>query len=153
VLNSACSIKASEHLEDGIDVIVMLLRNLVANRTNLLHNRVGNQMSSWMLSSSGKLLLRLLRARFGDLPEVAVARVNAADAAQLDLWAERVLSAPTLADVLKNPLKSGLRAQSSVLSRKTPPVRAARDCSASLITLSSALNSDLSSTATSTTAA
>ena len=55
------------------------------------------------LEGQRKLLLKQLRARFGDLPEVAVARVNAADNAQLDLWAERVLSAPTLADVLKSP--------------------------------------------------
>lgn len=48
-----------------------------------------------------KLLLRLLRARFGDLSDAAIAQVNAADAGQLDLWAERVLSAPTLADVLR----------------------------------------------------
>jgi hypothetical protein len=48
------------------------------------------------------LLLKQLSARFGALPEDAVARVNAADAAKLDLWAERVLTAPTLADVLEN---------------------------------------------------
>jgi len=55
------------------------------------------------LEGQRRLLLKQLRARFGDLPEIAVARVNAADNAQLDLWAERVLSAPTLADVLKSP--------------------------------------------------
>jgi hypothetical protein len=49
-----------------------------------------------------ELVLKLLRARFGELPEVAVARVNAADVVQLDLWAERVLSASTLADVLES---------------------------------------------------
>jgi len=31
--------------------------------------------------------MRQLRARFGELSEAAVARVNAADVAQLDLWA------------------------------------------------------------------
>jgi hypothetical protein len=46
------------------------------------------------------MLLELLRTRFGELPEAAVARVNAADVAQLDLWAKQVLSAPTLADML-----------------------------------------------------
>jgi predicted transposase YdaD len=55
------------------------------------------------LDGQRKLLLKQLRARFGDLPEVAVARVNGADATQLDVWAERVLSAPTLAEVLKSP--------------------------------------------------
>jgi hypothetical protein len=47
-----------------------------------------------------KILLKLLGARFGRLPEAAVAQVNAAPLAQLELWAERVLTAPTLADVL-----------------------------------------------------
>jgi hypothetical protein len=46
------------------------------------------------------MFFKLLRARFGDLPETAVARVNAAELGQLDTWAERVLSAQTLADVI-----------------------------------------------------
>jgi hypothetical protein len=46
------------------------------------------------------MLLKLLRARFGELPEAAVARVNAAELEQLDTWAERVLYAQTLADVI-----------------------------------------------------
>jgi predicted transposase YdaD len=54
------------------------------------------------LEGRRELVLKLLRARFGELPEVAVARVNAADVVQLDLWAERVLSASTLADVLES---------------------------------------------------
>jgi predicted transposase YdaD len=53
------------------------------------------------LEGRRELVLKLLRTRFGELPEVAVARVNAADVVQLDLWAERVLSVPTLADVLE----------------------------------------------------
>jgi hypothetical protein len=53
-----------------------------------------------VLRGQRKILLKQLRARFGDLPEAAVARVNAAEVVQLDVWAERVLTAPTLADVL-----------------------------------------------------
>jgi hypothetical protein len=49
-----------------------------------------------------EMLLKLLRTRFGAVPEAAVERVTAADLAQLDLWAERVLTAPTLADVLED---------------------------------------------------
>jgi len=45
-------------------------------------------------------LLRLLRARFGALPADVTARVRAAGAAQLDVWTERVLTAPTLSAVL-----------------------------------------------------
>jgi hypothetical protein len=43
---------------------------------------------------------QIVAARFGELPEAAVARVNAAGLGQLDTWAERVLSARTLADVI-----------------------------------------------------
>jgi hypothetical protein len=48
-------------------------------------------------------LLRLLRARFGELPPDAAARVEAADVATLEGWAERLLSAKTLAEVLEDP--------------------------------------------------
>jgi predicted transposase YdaD len=47
-----------------------------------------------------ELLLKLLSLRFGELPEAVSARVNAADSAQLYVWAERVLSASTLAEIL-----------------------------------------------------
>jgi predicted transposase YdaD len=46
------------------------------------------------------LLLRQLRARFGALPAAAEAHIQAADAAQLDIWADRILTAATLDDVL-----------------------------------------------------
>ena len=46
------------------------------------------------------LLLRLLRVRFGELPAAAVARIEAAETAELERWGERLLGAQTLADVL-----------------------------------------------------
>lgn len=48
------------------------------------------------------MLLRLLHARFGELPEAAVARIEAADIADLERWGVRVLGAQTLADVLED---------------------------------------------------
>jgi hypothetical protein len=45
-------------------------------------------------------LQKQLTLRFGALPEAAVARVNAAEQDEIDVWAERVLTAPTLAEVL-----------------------------------------------------
>jgi len=49
-----------------------------------------------------KMLLKLLRARFGELPGSAVAQVNAAAQAEIELWVERVITAPSLAEVLGN---------------------------------------------------
>ena len=47
-----------------------------------------------------QMLLRQLNARFGAVPEAITARVNEASLGQLDVWAERVLSAERLGDVL-----------------------------------------------------
>ncbi|WP_437966859.1 Rpn family recombination-promoting nuclease/putative transposase [Sorangium sp. So ce260] len=52
------------------------------------------------LEGQRSTLLMLLRLRFGDLPEPIEARVRAADARQIEGWAERVLTSPTLDDVL-----------------------------------------------------
>ncbi|WP_433932619.1 DUF4351 domain-containing protein [Sorangium cellulosum] len=52
------------------------------------------------LEGQRSTLLKLLRLRFGELPEPVVARVRAADAAQIDGWTERVLTSPTLDDCL-----------------------------------------------------
>ncbi|MCC6558759.1 MAG: DUF4351 domain-containing protein [Polyangiaceae bacterium] len=49
------------------------------------------------------LLVRLLRARFGELPAEALARIEAADVAEIERWGERVLAAQTLAEVLAEP--------------------------------------------------
>ncbi|WP_437731849.1 Rpn family recombination-promoting nuclease/putative transposase [Sorangium sp. So ce1335] len=49
-----------------------------------------------------RMLLKQLGARFGALPDDAVARVNAADMTELDRLSERVLTAATLADVLSD---------------------------------------------------
>jgi hypothetical protein len=48
-------------------------------------------------------LLRLLRTRFGELPAAAIARVEAAELAELERWGERMFSAATLAEVLDEP--------------------------------------------------
>ncbi|XXT19409.1 Rpn family recombination-promoting nuclease/putative transposase [Sorangium sp. So ce429] len=52
------------------------------------------------LEGQRSTLLKLLRLRFGELPEPVVARVRAADAAQIEGWTERFLTSPTLDDVL-----------------------------------------------------
>ncbi|MCA9708318.1 MAG: DUF4351 domain-containing protein [Myxococcales bacterium] len=52
------------------------------------------------LEGKAEILLKLLSLRFGPLDGATRARVEAAPPEQLDAWAERVLSAPTLADAL-----------------------------------------------------
>jgi hypothetical protein len=49
------------------------------------------------------MLLEQLHARFGVVPPSAALRIKAADVAELSRWAKRVLSAPTLEDVLGDP--------------------------------------------------
>jgi hypothetical protein len=46
------------------------------------------------------MLLQLLRIRFGELPETVTRTVTSATLEQLDRWAIRVLTAPTLDEVL-----------------------------------------------------
>ena len=55
------------------------------------------------LEGEAKLLLRQLHRRFDPLPEWAQARVRAADAAQLEAWADALLDAGSLADVFGAP--------------------------------------------------
>jgi hypothetical protein len=52
------------------------------------------------LKGERKVLLRLLAQKFGEVPDAERRRVEEADEAQLISWAEKVLSAETLSDVL-----------------------------------------------------
>lgn len=47
------------------------------------------------------ILTRQLQRRFGELPAPALARIAAADSSQLERWADRVLDATSLDDVLR----------------------------------------------------
>jgi hypothetical protein len=47
------------------------------------------------------ILLRQLQLKFGPLPEAVTARVQSASIAELDGWAERVLSATSLDEALR----------------------------------------------------
>ena len=47
-----------------------------------------------------EILMRLMRHRYGALPETAVAAVLAAQPAELDLWADAIFEADSLADLL-----------------------------------------------------
>ena len=47
-----------------------------------------------------RMLLKLLRLRFGELPASVVVRIEAAEVPELELWADRVVTAAQLEDVL-----------------------------------------------------
>jgi predicted transposase YdaD len=53
-----------------------------------------------LLEGEANVLARLLNRRFGPLPDWALARLHAADAAQLETWADAVLDATSLAAVV-----------------------------------------------------
>jgi hypothetical protein len=53
-----------------------------------------------MEKGEARILLRLLRLKFGDLPAAVEPRIEDADAAALIRWSERVLTAARLEDVL-----------------------------------------------------
>ncbi|WP_433932082.1 DUF4351 domain-containing protein [Sorangium cellulosum] len=69
-------------------------------RSRRRHPRNSEGRQTGRLEGQRSTLLKLLRLRFGGLPEPVVARVRAADAAQIEGWTERVLSSPTLDDCL-----------------------------------------------------
>jgi hypothetical protein len=52
------------------------------------------------LEGERRMLLKLLRLRFGELPQAAVARVDAAEIDELEQWGERVLTASSLDELL-----------------------------------------------------
>jgi len=58
-------------------------------------------MADWLREQGEqKILLKLLRLRFGEISEAVTARIRAAGSAQVERWAELVLTARTLEEVL-----------------------------------------------------
>ncbi|MFN7587974.1 MAG: DUF4351 domain-containing protein [Planctomycetota bacterium] len=56
--------------------------------------------AKWRQSGMGDLLLNMLEARFGTLPEAVAERIRAADTDTLQRWSLRLLTAATIDDVL-----------------------------------------------------
>lgn len=52
------------------------------------------------LKGERKVLLKQLRRRFGDVPAGVVARIEAAEVADLEIWADRFVTASRLEEVL-----------------------------------------------------
>ena len=52
------------------------------------------------LEGEAAILQRLLTKRFGGLDDITLTRLHNATSEQLEFWAERVLDAPTLQEVV-----------------------------------------------------
>lgn len=77
---------------------IVTLADRLREEGRIKGERQGEQRGA--LNGQRRVLLKQLTLRFGKLPDTASACVNAAGMDQLESWAERVLTAPTLADVL-----------------------------------------------------
>ena len=61
---------------------------------------MANSRAKWERNGMGNLLLNMLEARFGTLPEAVAERIRAADTETLQRWSLRLLTAATIDDVL-----------------------------------------------------
>lgn len=87
--------------------------DIVARVREALPGILSTWVALWCLRQQGrkegeqkgerKILVKLLRLRFGELSEAAVARIRAAKPRQIERWAERVLTARSLDEVLGKP--------------------------------------------------
>ena len=97
-------------LSEGVREVVMGLRQQWQREAHEQGRTEGRQQGRQEGRQQGRqegrsegqaeLLLKQLRLRFGDLPAAVEPRVRAATSEELDRWAERVLSAERLDDVL-----------------------------------------------------
>jgi hypothetical protein len=55
------------------------------------------------LEHAREMLLRLLRVRFGEIPGSTIEQMQGAELAELDRWAERVLTAATVEEIFAEP--------------------------------------------------
>ncbi|MFV8754052.1 Rpn family recombination-promoting nuclease/putative transposase [Nannocystaceae bacterium ST9] len=78
-----------------------------ANLHQLAPRAEGDVMTlteQWLNQGEARMLTKLLRSKFGELPESARSRVMSASPSELEAWIERVLVATTLEQVLGEPL-------------------------------------------------
>ena len=84
--------------DDTLKETLMTAGEVLMQRGKVLGEAQGEARGE--LQGRRGMLRKLLTLRFGPLPTEATARLDAADVAALDTWAERVLTAATLEDVL-----------------------------------------------------
>ena len=67
---------------------------------NWYHQEVDRGRKEGRREGERRVLLKQLRLRFGELPAAVVACVEAAEVPELEVWAERIITASRLEDVL-----------------------------------------------------
>ena len=73
--------------------------NEIWEKRSMLADRVDEWAAELFQEGEAALLARLLRKRFGDLPAATLARLRAAQTAQLERWGERLFDATSLNEV------------------------------------------------------
>jgi uncharacterized protein DUF4351 len=92
---------ATTTIGDDVEEEIVTLADRLREEGRQKGERTGELAGA--LTGQRKVLVKLLTLRFGKLPEAAMSRVNAAGVDQLEAWTERVLTAPTLAEVIDAP--------------------------------------------------
>ena len=83
--------------EDGGSKVEEAMMNWFEREMDLRERRGESKGES---KAERRLLLKLLRLRFGELPAAVVARIEAAEVPELEAWGERFVTASRLEDVL-----------------------------------------------------
>jgi hypothetical protein len=113
---TGCDVLDSARIEMYADFILTSLSREVAHKVSATMNPNGYEIQSEVLrelidrwrregciNERQHILRKQLGRRFGAVPAQVIARIEAADADQLDRWLDRILDAPTLDDVFAEP--------------------------------------------------
>lgn len=93
---------AETHPGLGAPRIAGLLEKTARKRHKVMKDALDELREEGRVEGRAEILLELLAARFGRVPAEIKARVRAANEATISRWSIRVLTAPTLAAVLRS---------------------------------------------------
>ncbi|MCO5170999.1 MAG: Rpn family recombination-promoting nuclease/putative transposase [Planctomycetes bacterium] len=91
------------HVRRGLAPDMLAERLAIAVGRRATEEIMSATTREWMAEGARRVLERVLRSRFGEVPASVRERLEAASATALERWAERVLSAERLEDVFEAP--------------------------------------------------